>query len=217
MLKAALFDLDGVIFDTETQYSRFWGSQCRHYFPDRPGLEKEIKGQTLVQIYETAFASLRDEQPIITERLNDFEKSMSYDYIPGVRKFIEQLHQKGIRTAIVTSSNVPKMANVYRSHPEIEQLFDAILTAEDFTESKPHPQCYLLGAERLGVKPQECVGFEDSFNGLKAVKSADMAVVGLATTNPADAIAPLSDLVASDFQQLQLEDLEQLVHNKFVK
>jgi hypothetical protein len=44
-----------------------------------------------------------------------------------------------------------------------------------------------------------------------------MAVVGLATTNPADAIAPLSDLVVSDFQQLQLEDLEQLVHNKFVK
>ena len=60
-IKAALFDLDGVIIDTETQYSRFWGEQCRHYFPDQPGLENVIKGQTLVQIYDHVFADLPDD------------------------------------------------------------------------------------------------------------------------------------------------------------
>ena len=60
-IKAALFDLDGVIIDTETQYSRFWGEQCRHYFPDQPGLENVIKGQTLVQIYDHVFADLEQQ------------------------------------------------------------------------------------------------------------------------------------------------------------
>ena len=148
-IKAALFDLDGVIIDTETQYSRFWGEQCRHYFPDQPGLENVIKGQTLVQIYDHVFADLPDEQPLITERLNAYEQQMSYDYIAGAREFIESLRRQGIKTAIVTSSNQPKMKNVHRSHPELSELFDAILTAEDFTESKTHPQCYLRAAQRL--------------------------------------------------------------------
>ena len=152
-IKAALFDLDGVIIDTETQYSRFWGEQCRHYFPDQPGLENVIKGQTLVQIYDHVFADLPDEQPLITERLNAYEQQMSYDYIAGAREFIESLRQQGIKTAIVTSSNQPKMKNVHRSHPELSELFDAILTAEDFTESKPHPQCYLRAACRRQAPP----------------------------------------------------------------
>ena len=52
MLKAALFDLDGVVFDTEPQYTEFWGEQCREFRPDISGLEHIIKGQTLIQIYD---------------------------------------------------------------------------------------------------------------------------------------------------------------------
>lgn len=213
-IKAALFDLDGVIIDTETQYSRFWGEQCRRYFPDQPGLENVIKGQTLTQIYDRVFADLPDEQPLITQRLDEYELQMTYDYIAGARAFIEDLRQQGIKTAVVTSSNQPKMRNVHHAHPELSDLFDAILTAEDFTESKPHPQCYLRAAERLGCLPEECVGFEDSFNGLRAVRSAGMTVVGLATTNPADAITPLADIVVSDFAHLRLDDIARAAHNK---
>jgi HAD superfamily hydrolase (TIGR01509 family) len=213
-IKAALFDLDGVIIDTETQYSRFWGEQCRRYFPDQPGLENVIKGQTLTQIYDRVFADLPDEQPLITQRLDEYELQMTYDYIAGARAFIEDLRQQGIKTAVVTSSNQPKMRNVHRAHPELSELFDAILTAEDFTESKPHPQCYLRAAERLGCLPEECVGFEDSFNGLRAVRSAGMTVVGLATTNPADAITPQADIVVSDFRHLRLDDIARAAHNK---
>ena len=53
--KAALFDLDGVVFDTEPQYTGFWGAQCREFHPEHPGLEHEIKGQTLVQIFDRIF------------------------------------------------------------------------------------------------------------------------------------------------------------------
>lgn len=207
MIKAALFDLDGVIFDTEPQYTLFWGGQCRKYFPEQPGLEEAIKGQTLSQIYDTAFATVRDEQPLITERLNDFERQMAFDYIPGVVPFIESLRRRGVKTAIVTSSNLPKMSNVYRSHPEIMDLFDAILTSEDFTESKPHPQCYLAGARRLGVEPLECVGFEDSLNGLKAVKAAGMKVVGLTTTLSPAVVATYADVVVPNFLELNTSDI----------
>ena len=203
--KAALFDLDGVVFDTEPQYTVFWGDMCREYHPEHPGLEHEIKGSTLDQIYDLwwngPLASKRDE---VTRRLNDFEAQMSFDYVAGFQDFVTGLRRRGVKTAVVTSSNQPKMESVYRQRPEFKALFDAILTSEDFDESKPSPDCYLKAAARFGVSPGECVVFEDSFNGLKSGRAAGMLVVGLATTNTADAIAPLSDVQIDDYLELKL-------------
>ncbi|MBP3767020.1 MAG: HAD family phosphatase [Prevotella sp.] len=206
-IKAALFDLDGVVFDTEPQYTVFWGAQCREFHPEHPGLEHEIKGQTLTQIFDKHFTAngLKDKQPLITRRLNDYEARMSYDYVEGFEDFISQLRQRGIRTAVVTSSNLPKMQSVYRQRPEFQGLFDAILTSEDFERSKPAPDCYLKAAQRFGVSPNECVVFEDSFNGLKAGRAAGMTVVGLATTNAAEDIRPLCDEVVSNFVTLNIK------------
>jgi HAD superfamily hydrolase (TIGR01509 family) len=200
MMKAALFDLDGVVFDTEPQYTIFWGAQCREFHPEHPGLEHEIKGQTLVQIYDAWFSGeLQEKQAVITERLNQFEQQMSYNYVAGFVEYVEKLRQHGVKTAVVTSSNQPKMEAVYKSRPEFRGLFDAILTSEDFERSKPDPDCYLKAAERLGVVKDDCVVFEDSFNGLKSGRAAGMYVVGLATTNAAEAIEPLCDKVISDY------------------
>ena len=211
-LKAALFDLDGVVFDTEPQYTVFWGSQCRLYHPELPGLEHDIKGSTLTQIYNRWFSGeLAGEQPVITERLNAFEAQMTFDYIAGFEALIADLHANGVRTAVVTSSNMPKMESVYRAQPQFKTLFDAILTSEDFEYSKPHPDCYLKGAARFGVTPEECIVFEDSFNGLKAGRAAGMRVVGLATTNTAEAIAPLSDIQITDFQRIGYDTLLKLL------
>ena len=202
-MKAALFDLDGVVFDTEPQYTVFWGAQCREFHPERPGLEHEIKGQTLVQIYDAWFSGpLKEKQVLITKRLDDYEGQMAYDYVPGFEQYVRSLREKGVKTAVVTSSNRPKMEAVYRSRPEFKTLFDAILTSEDFSASKPDPDCYLKAAERFGVEPKDCVVFEDSFNGLKSGRAAGMTVVGLATTNAAEAIQPLCDQVITDFQEL---------------
>lgn len=200
MFRAALFDLDGVVFDTEPQYTVFWGSMCRLYHPEHPGLEHEIKGSTLDQIFDRWWAGpLESEREAVTQRLNDFEASMNYDYIEGLQEFLAYLRRNGVKTAIVTSSNRQKMDSVYRSRPELSLLFDDILTSEDFTESKPSPQCYLRAAQRLGAEPQDCVVFEDSFNGLRSGRAAGMFVVGLATTNSREAIAPLSDIQIDNY------------------
>lgn len=199
--KAVLFDLDGVVFDTEPQYTVFWGAQCREFHPEHPGLEHEIKGQTLDQIYDAWFnGPLKEKQALITERLNAYEASMEYSYIDGFEMFITHLRKQGVKTAVVTSSNKLKMESVYRQHPEFKTLFDAILTSEDFEYSKPHPDCYLKAAARFCAKPEECVVYEDSFNGLKAGRAAGMKVVGLATTNKAEDIRPLCDEVMMNYE-----------------
>ena len=200
LFKEALFDLDGVVFDTEPQYTVFWGMICRQYHPEHPGLEHEIKGSTLTQIYDRWFSGpLASERASITARLDDYEQQMHYDYITGFEALVADLHRHGVKTAVVTSSNIPKMESVYRYQPRFKELFDAILTSEDFSRSKPDPDCYLKAAARFNVSPEECIVFEDSFNGLKSGRAAGMRVVGLATTNSAEAIAPYSDIQISDY------------------
>lgn len=210
--KAALFDLDGVVFDTEPQYTVFWGGICRQYHPEHPGLEHEIKGQTLTQIYDRWFSGpLLSEQDSITARLNDYEQQMHYDYIAGFEPLIATLHHHGVKTAVVTSSNIPKMESVYRYQMGFCSLFDAILTSEDFERSKPDPDCYIKAAQMLETENDECIVFEDSFNGLKSGRAAGMTVVGLATTNTVEAIKPLSDLQLKDYDGLTFERLEALL------
>ena len=199
--KAALFDLDGVVFDTEPQYTEFWGAQCREFHPEHPGLEHEIKGQTLVQIFDRLFSGeLLYSQEIITARLNEFERNMQFNYVEGFISFVRGLRANGVKTAVVTSSNKAKMQSVYDSRPEFRELFDAILTSEDFERSKPAPDCYLKAAKRLDAAITECIVFEDSFNGLKSGRAAGMKVVGLATTNSAESIAEYSDVVINDYK-----------------
>lgn len=198
-LRAALFDLDGVIFDTEAQYSIFWGGVCREYHPEQPGLENRIKGQTLTQIMDAHFSANKEMETSIIERLDQYEAKMDYVYVDGFPSFVKWLRANGIATAVVTSSNISKMECVYRKHPEFKSMIDIVLTAESFEKSKPAPDCYLKAAECLGVENTKCMVFEDSLNGLHSGLSAGMAVVGLATTNPSDLISPLCDIVIKDF------------------
>lgn len=196
---AALFDCDGVIIDTEPQYTIFWDEVGRKYLPEYEHFGKIIKGQTLVQIYDRYFSGMEKEQADITEALNCYENKMSYDYIPGVADFMKELRVQGVKIAVVTSSNQQKMQNVYAAHPELKGLVDRILTSEDFTRSKPAPDCFLLGAEVFGTVKENCVVFEDSFHGLEAGNAAGMTVVGLSTTNPAASIQDKCKLVIPDF------------------
>lgn len=207
-ISTALFDLDGVVFDTEPQYTEFWGSQFRLYYPDESGLEHLVKGQTLVQILDRYFANLKEEQAKIVARLDEFERNMRFEYISGFIDFIKNLRSNGLNTAVVTSSNLAKMNVVYKARPEFLDLFDAVLTSEDFEKSKPDPDCYFKGAARFGEKDmRRCVVFEDSFNGLKSGRGAGMYVVGLSTTNPAEAIAPLCDIVIGNYEGLDHDKL----------
>lgn len=206
-----LFDFDGVIADTESQYTLFWNKQGKDYL----GLENfghTIKGQTLVQIFSKYFDGMQKEQDEIVPQLNAFETNMSYDYIPGALEFMQELKQKGIRSAIVTSSNDVKMANAYASHPELLELVDTVLTSEHFSKSKPDPECFLKGMEVLGATPQETVVFEDSFHGIAAGRASGAIVVGLATTNKSEALTPLCHMVTDDFTSIDVDTISALLH-----
>lgn len=209
--QAALFDLDGVVLDTESQYTEFWGQMGREYRPDVPDFCQRIKGQTLRQIFD-AWIPDSATQEEITHRLDQFESQMSFEYIKGTRAYVEELQRAGVKTAIVTSSNQPKMESVYRTRPELKTLFNRIMTSEDFTESKPSPQCYLRAAAALDVPIAECVVFEDSINGLLSAKASGAYVVGLATTNPREVIEPLSDIVLVNLEGL--DSLDSLVNSE---
>ena len=204
---AALFDFDGVVVDTEPQYSLFWDEKGEKYHPEIPEFGHHIKGQTLTQIYSQYFLHPEGLQSEITRELLDFETRMSFEFIPGVVDFMKELRRKGVKIAIVTSSNDQKMANAHRALPELKSMVDAIITADKVTHSKPHPECFLLGAETLQMPIDRCIVFEDSFHGLESGNRAGMKVIGLATTNPASSIADKASLVISDFVDFTYEKM----------
>ena len=112
-----------------------------------------------------------------------------------------------MKTAIVTSSNDVKMANLYREHPDIKSYFDVIVTANQISRSKPDPECYLLAAKLLDADVQNCYVFEDSLAGLAAGRAAGMTVVGLSTTLPLSRIEDKADIVISDFREFDFDKL----------
>lgn len=193
----ALFDLDGVILDTEGSYTAFWDDYGSRHFSEKDfGLK--IKGQTLVKILGDYFPE-ENERKSITDAINDFERKMSYPFVPGVENYIKSLKSNGIRTAVVTSSNLLKMENVYRCHPGFREMFDIILTSEDFSESKPSPYCYLKAMRLFGAGPEDCVVFEDSLAGLQSARASGAFVTALTTTNPEEVVRNYADLVIRDF------------------
>lgn len=104
-----------------------------------------------MQIFDRWFAGCDDVQRKIAGELEDFERNMAYDYVPGVEDFLRDLRRAGIRTAVVTSSNDDKMQNVYRAHPDFKSYFDRILTAEFFSRSKTGTGLLSVGSRSCSV------------------------------------------------------------------
>ena len=196
-----------MVVDTEPQYTLFWDEKGKKYHPEIPDFGHHIKGQTLIQIYKQYFRQPEGLQDEITRQLLDYELTMHFEYIDGVVDFMKELRGKGVKLAIVTSSNDAKIANAYREHPELKSMVDYIVTADRVTHSKPHPECFLLGAEMLDAVVENCIVFEDSFHGIEAGNRAGMKVIGLSTTNSADAIADKCALVIPDFGDFSFEKM----------
>jgi len=200
-LKVALFDLDGTLIDTEGQYSKFWGMIGREYHPELPDFASMIKGTTLVDIHARYFPDESVQQKLDV-RISEWEKSMEYEFMPGACNFVKDLKDHGVKCGIVTSSNQEKMGNVLRRLPELNEMFDLILTSEGFKRSKPSPDCYLEGARLLNADITECVVFEDAINGLDSGMNAKMFTIGLSTTYPHEEVAKHCNMVVPDFHQI---------------
>ena len=207
---AALFDMDGVILDTEEGYTQFWGAVGEQMLPDNPTFAADLKGSTLQKIVDRYFGGSSEVMEALQEGLEAFEAQMDYQYMPGALSFLQELHEAGVPTALVTSSNKAKMAHVLKQRPEFNRLFAKILQAEDFQHSKPHPDGYLKAAEALGVPIEECVVFEDSRSGLQAGVASGARVVGLASTLSRDEVAALTEVVIGDLSECSLADFRKL-------
>ena len=202
MYKAALFDLDGVLIDSETLYTQFWKRVGeRHHLPS-PTFAYDIKGTTLNDILTTHFPDPKVRADV-DRLLHDFENEIVYPVFPGALEFVDALRAAGLKTVIVTSSDSKKMGFLFRQHPDFPTHFDAIVTACDVTHSKPHPEPYLVGASKAGVKTSECLVFEDSYQGLESGRRAGCKVIGISTTNPASEVRLRSDVEAPSLASLQ--------------
>lgn len=210
---SVLFDFDGVIMDTEPQYTIFWNKIGRDYLQEE-NFGNGIKGQSMTQIYQRYFNNSPEIMRQIGEALTQYEKEMQYNYVPGVLSFIEELKSHNIRVAIVTSSEEPKMNIVYQHCPELRTLTEHIFTGEQVARSKPAPDCFINAMNTMQIDSAKTFVFEDSFYGLEAARKAHTTVIGVSTTNTAESIKPYCDAVIPDFTAIGYIDL--LERNIFV-
>lgn len=204
MQTAALFDLDGVLVNTEEQYTQFWEAVGRTDFPEDLHFAISIKGQTLVQIFDKYYKGDTDRQKQLTEELADFEKRMDFPFIAGAADFVAALREAGIFTAVVTSSNQEKMTCLYHKSPGFVERFDHIFTAEDAGRSKPAPDCYVNAARFFGLDARDCFVFEDSMSGLQAGRDSGATVIALTTTNGEESVRPFCQHFMKDFTEFSV-------------
>jgi len=209
-LKTALFDFDGVVVDTEPIYDLFWNDAAKRYGLGIDNFADIIKGTTLPYILEKYFSGYTEEfRQMVTKESTEYEKTMPLPPMPGSIEFIRMLKEHGVQIGLVTSSDNAKVKRAF-GLLHLDNLFDTLVTADRITQGKPDPMCYLLAAKDLNVSPEDCIVFEDSFNGLKAGMASGATVIGLATTNSREDIAPLCHYVLDDFQGFTYDKLTQL-------
>lgn len=206
MTKGVLFDLDGVVVDSESIYTQFWSDIDKLYPTGVENFAIAIKGNTLQRILADYFPD-NDVKQDILERIKDFEINMRYKPFAEAIRFINELKRNQFRIAIVTSSSQKKMDNLYAQNLGFREMFDAVVTGDMVSHSKPDPEPYLLGAKAIGVAPESCYVFEDSISGIESGIRAGATVIGLATTLPYDKIDGKAHLTINDFTGFHVGDM----------
>jgi HAD superfamily hydrolase (TIGR01509 family) len=199
-----LFDLDGVLIDSEGLYTKFWEETERIYPTGIADFAHFIKGSNLTKILSYFSA---EEQPKVEQRIHEFDDGLVYPLFPGAVELLKELRRRNIPAALVTSSDAEKMQNLFKLYPDFEGYFTAIINGSHVTHSKPHPEGYLLGAKAIGRSPEECIVIEDSRQGIQAGKAAGAYVVGLSTTLDAAEISPLADEVLPNIAAVDLDQI----------
>lgn len=201
----ALFDLDGVLIDSESTYTEFWSGIDRIYPTGIDNYAIAIKGTTLPEIMK--HYSDENVKADILRRIHDFQESMVYNIYPGVERFLSELNERGVPAAIVTSSDDRKMQLLFEQHPDFRKYFRTVIDASQVTRSKPDPQGYIKAAESLGLKPEDCFVFEDSLQGLKAGNASGATVIALATTYPAEVLKGKAAKIIGGLDEFSVDEM----------
>ena len=183
MICAVIFDMDGVLIDTEKHYNAAWCQAAteagfpftrEHALLLRSCEAKE--GEKLMQgIFGPSFDyyAIRDRRrELVRERLAQY----GLEKKPGVEETLRFLRAKGIKTAVATATAL----DITKSHLTtigVYDLFDSIVSAKNVAHGKPEPDVYLYACEQIGERPQDCMAVEDSPNGIMAAYRAGLRTV----------------------------------------
>lgn len=200
VLEGVLFDLDGVLLDTEGDYTLFWESVDRLYPTHVDNFAQVIKGSNLETILNTYFD--KNDHEAVVELLNSHQDEMRYVFFPGAVQLLQRLNREGVRCCLVTSSDYRKMDAVFAAHPWFRDCFQAIVTGNMVSQPKPSPECFLLGAEKIGCDIAHCVVIEDSLNGIQAGVDSGAKVIALATTLPRASLEGKAHLLFDSIAEL---------------
>ena len=212
-IRGVIFDMDGVIADTEMAHQHAWGKFIgNHAIDEEPeAFLRRVFGLGNPEIFRDLYPELSENPAKLTELAEEKEEYFrqllhagEVQLIPGLSEFLELLQNRGV--AVALGSSAPrKNVDAVLAYFFIKDYFQVIVTGDDVEKAKPDPAIFNLCRSRLGLAADQCVVFEDSKFGLQAARRAGCHVVGLATTHNAEEIAPLADLVVSNFAELYLK------------
>lgn len=211
MIKAVLFDFDGVIVQSEELHMRTFLELLSDYGVEvsRERWYRDFAGTGSRRIFEVLAREHsigKDLDELVETRRNDFishAKKGELKEVPGLRDFLGYLKEKGIKTAIVSGG--------HRSYIEMLldllgiNTFDFIVTADDIKARKPDPEPFLLAARTLGIIPERCLVIEDSYSGCEAARRAGMRLIWL-RSDPSMK-SPECDLEITDFLDTHVKGL----------
>ncbi|GAA0136826.1 beta-phosphoglucomutase [Paenibacillus sp. YSY-4.3] len=186
-MKGAIFDLDGVIVDTAKYHYLAWRVLAERLGFDFTEEDNErLKGVSRmeslrillevggIEVGETERLEMAETKN--REYLNYISKLDPSEILPGTKDYLELLRGKGVKIALGSAS---KNAATILSRLGITELFDAVIDGTKVSQAKPDPEVFLAASEELGLKPSECVVFEDAAAGVQAGKAAGCKVVGI--------------------------------------
>ncbi|MBQ7432928.1 MAG: HAD family phosphatase [Lachnospiraceae bacterium] len=181
--KAILFDMDGVLINTEVYLIRYWCQAAREAgFPATRahGLQiRSLAGEYAAPLLQEWFGPEFDYQKIRSRRKELMKAHIAEHGIemkPGVVELLTWLREKGIQTAVVTATDRER-TTAYLQSIGIYDLFDRIICATEVPHGKPQPDVYLHACRELGLSPQDCLAVEDAPNGVLAAYRAGVPVV----------------------------------------
>lgn len=190
MKKGAIFDQDGLMFDTEVIFSQAWAQASKKLGLALPeGFRAAVSGSSGEGTRQIIRRYIPEADP---DALMKLTYQISYDIQsrilpekPGLHEILEFFRSHGVKMAVASSSHRgPIERNLERSG--IRAYFDAVVTGEDVSQGKPAPEPFLTAAAQLGLAPSDCYVFEDSFNGVRAGHAAGCFTVMIPDLLPPD-------------------------------
>lgn len=212
-----LFDWDGVIIDSSRQHEESWERLSEEEGKPLP-VDHFVQGfgKKNEWIIPNLLCWTKDESEIHRLSLRKealyrevvLEKGL--EALPGVHAFLDRLRAAGIPTCVGSSTHRLNIDTILGAMG-FDGLFDDIVTAEDVTEGKPHPEVFLKAAGKIDRDPNRCIVFEDAFAGIDAARAGGIKVVGVATTHDEATLRGKVDRVVHQLDELAIEDLVRIV------